>query len=312
MQSTLLRAGAFALFAVGVTACGPGVSSLPYQQPSNASITTSTSTTVTLPSLTTGSIAVTGSIGPTNVAASITELLSLSAPSDITVPLAKVRTASHVQDTPVGTANLLLYVTFSSSTAVTMTASPTLTFTSSSIDAGTMYNLALYSGGAWTAPFQSSVTPTTAGSVTFPSTATPVAIAPGAPATFVLYTGTATSTPIVLLPTSLTFDAGNPTSGSFGASETGYAGALSATMTCTENPTGQTPGSNAFVAEFTGGGTTASETPASAGASVTFSVSSGAETGACSVVVSDTNGNTATETIDVSSTNVTVTGKQRN
>ena len=312
MQSTVLRAGAFVLFAISVTACGPS-STVPYQQPTNSSITSSTSGTTTLPSLTTAGFTVTGSIGPTSVAATIAEKLSLSAPSDITVPLAQRRVASHTQSgTPVGTANLLLYVTFSSSTDVTMTTSPALTFASSAIASGTMYNLALYANGAWTAPYQPGVTATTAGTVSFPSTSTSVSITPTAPATFVLYTGDATTSAIVLLPTSLSFDAGNPSSGSFGASEVGYAGALSATMTCTENPTGQTPGSNAFVAEFTGGGTTASETPSAAGASVTFNVSSGAETGSCSVVISDTNNNSSTETIDVSATSLTVTGKQRN
>ncbi|MGA3037501.1 MAG: hypothetical protein ABSE64_08420, partial [Vulcanimicrobiaceae bacterium] len=236
--STILRAGVFALFAMSVTACGPGVSSLPYQQPTNGSITSSTSSSTTLPSLTTSSFTVTGSLGPTSVVAKITETLGLSAPSNITVPLAQRHAASHTQSgAPVGTANVLLYVTFSSTTAVTMTTSPALTFTSSAIASGTMYNLAVYASGAWTAPFQPGVTATTAGTVTFPSTNTAVSIAPDAPATFVLYTGDATTSAIVLLPTSLSFDAGNPSSGSFGASEVGYAGALSATMTCTENPT---------------------------------------------------------------------------
>ncbi len=312
MRSTMLRTGVLVALTAMLTACGGGnTNSLPYQPPSGSSFTTSTTSSTTLPSLTSSGFTVTGTLSATSVAALIQELLSVSAPSGVT-PLSQRRAAaSHTLGAVVGTATNLLYVTFSSSTTVTLPTSPALTFTSSAIVSGTAYSLALFSGGAWTAPIGVAQLGGT-GTVSFPSYNTPVTIGPNAPATYVLYTGTATTTAIVLLPATLTFDAGAPSSSSFSASEISYSGAFSATMTCTENPAGQSPGSNAFVAQFMGGGTTASQTPSSAGGTVTFNVNSGAETGACPVVVTDTNGNTSTVTIDVSSSSVTVTGKQRN
>ena len=305
----MIRAGALALIAL-LSACNGG-SSVPYQPLFSSSVTTSTSGSVPLPSLSISGYTVTGTLPPASAAVAIHEAISASAPSGVT-PLSTSRQAQsrQTQGAVVGTASNLLYITFTSSASVTLTASPALTFTAASIAAGTVYNIALFSDSAWTAPFEEPQTGS-AGSVSFPSTNTPVTIGPSSPATFVLYTGDATTTAVALVPSSLSFDAADPSSGSFGASEVDYSGAFSATMTCTENPAGQSPGSNAFVAEFTGGGTTSSQTPSAAGGSVTFNVSSGAETGTCTVAVSDTNGNSSTETISVSSTNVTVTGNQR-
>jgi hypothetical protein len=307
----ILRAGVLALFTLCVTACGGGSSGggLPYQPPQSGSIMTSTTASVALPSLSLSGYTVTGSLPPASVAAAIKEALSISAPSGVT-PLSKRRVTSRTQGAIVGTASSLLYITLSSDTTVTLTMTPSLTFTAAPIVSGTAYSLGLYSEGAWSAPV--ALATGGDGTVTFASANTAVTIGPSSPATFVLYTGDATTTAIALLPLSLNFDSGNPTTASFAASEIDYAGAFSATMTCTENPAGQSPGANAFVAQFTGGGTTSSQTPSSAGGSVAFSVDSGAETGTCSVAVSDTNGNSSTETIDVSSSSLTVTGKQRN
>ena len=202
-------------------------------------------------------------------------------------------------------------MTFSSDAPVTLTGSPALTFTNDSLVTGDAYSLAIYQSGAWTAPFAG---PSTAASssVSFASVTTPITIGPGASVTIALYTGTIVEGLVpVLTPTSLAFDASNPTTMTFNASELEYAGAFSATLACTENPAGQTPVSNAYVAQFSGGATTATGTPSAPGGSVTFTVQSGAETGSCTATVTDTNNATSTVSITVSSTSVTVTGKQR-
>ncbi|HTX56017.1 MAG TPA: hypothetical protein VMD47_02845 [Candidatus Acidoferrales bacterium] len=292
-----LRAGLLLTFVAAITACAsPQYFTVPAAIPSSGTFTTSTSGSTTLPTLATSGITVTGSAPSANAAVTVTESLSTSAPGGVTAFKAKRDLTSSV--------NVVLYVTLSSTSTVTLSASPAFTFTSSSIASGTAYSLAEVSGsGTWTAPFAGPQT-ASSGSVAFASVDTQLTIAAGAPITFALYTGTE-ATPVAS-PASLLFDATNPTPMPFSVSETDYAGAFDATMTCTENPSGQSPASDAFVAQFSNGTASATATPASAGAATTFTVDGGAETGSCTATVTDSDENSATISITVSSTGVTV------
>jgi hypothetical protein len=309
--SFMRMAAAVALTAL-VAACGSNnVTTAPIIQ-SQAAFTTSTTSTSALPTLGTAGYTVTGTAPQATAAVTITESVGPGAPSGIT-PLSTRRTAAAATNTD------LLYVTFSSTSTVTLAASPALTFTSSSITSGTAYSIGENVNGTWTAPFAGPQT-ASGNSVTFASVATPLTITPNAPVTFVLYTGSvATPTPSpspspspsptptpVVSPATLVFDASAPTSHPFSVSETNYAGAFNATMTCTANPAVQTPPANAFVAQFSNGTTSASGTAASAGAAVAFTVASGAETGSCSVSVADASGHASGLAVTVSTTGVTI------
>ena len=314
MPSTILRTGVLVLVTSMLAACGGGGTSLPYQAPQGGAITTSDTNSVALSSLTLSGFTVSGTVPPANAAVTLKEALSISSPSG--VPALSAARAANVRSTASGTATNtdVLYVTFSSAVPVTLTGSPALTFTSDALTTGVSYSLAIYQSGAWMAPFAG---PSTAasGAVSFASVTTPITIGPDASVTFVLYSGTIFEGVLpTVTPTSLAFDASNPTSLTFTATELEYASAFTATMACTENPTGQSPASNAYVAEFTGTGTTATTatgTPSSPGGGVVFTVQGGAETGSCTVTVTDANNATATVAITTSSTSVTVTGKHR-
>lgn len=303
-RTIALRTGTALALVSLLAACNvSGSGYTPAAHPSNGTFTTSTSASVTLPSLTASGITVSGSAPAANAAVSVTETLSTTAPSGVSALKAR-REASASLD-------VLLYVTFSSTSTVTLTASPALTFASSSITPGTSYYLGEIAGsGTWTAPFTGPQT-ASGDSVSFPSVTTPVTISSGAPVTFALYSGTApTPTPSptpAASPASLLFDATAPgASQTFAVSEAGYSGTFTGTMTCTENPAGQTPPASAFVAEFSNGTATATATPASAGAAATFTVMGGAETGSCTATVSDSNLNSVAVGITVSTTSVTI------
>jgi hypothetical protein len=305
---SILTLGGVLTLAALVTACSPGsvtpAFGIPTASPSpspsakpSGTLTTSVSGSVPLPALGAATYTVAGSVPVANAAVGLTETLSATAPASVT-PLSVRRdfAAPNVD---------LLYVTFSSTASVTLSQSPALTFTSPSITSGTSYSLGEYVNGTWAAPFGTAQT-ASGTSVSFPSFATAVTITPTAPVTFVLYSGTY-PTPIVST-TSLDFDALNPSPQPFTVSEVNYAGAFTGTMTCTENPAGQTPSANAFVAQFSGATTTSTQTPSSAGGNVTFTVDPGAETGSCQLSVMDAKGNSGTLTVNVSTSSVTIDG----
>jgi hypothetical protein len=309
--TTILRAGVLVLVTAMLAACGGSSNGLQYQAPPGGSVTTSDTTSVALSTLTVSGYTVSGSLPQANGAVTVKEALSVSAPSGVSA-LSAAR-ASNIRGTASGAATNTdyLYVTFTAAAPVTLTGSPALTFTSDLLTTGVSFSLAIYENGAWMAPFAG---PSTAANstVSFASVTTPITIGPGASVTFALYSGTIVEGIVpVVTPASLAFDASNPTTNTFTATELEYAGAFNATMACTENPAGQTPGSNAYVAQFSGGLTTASATPSAPGGSATFTVQSGAETGSCTATITDTNNASSTVSITVSSTSVTVTGKQR-
>jgi|GEM_PF-3341843 epidermal growth factor receptor substrate 15 len=312
MYSTILRAGVLVLVTAMLAACGGSSNGLQYQASPSGSVTTSSTSSVALSTLSVSVYTVSGSLPAANAAVTVKEALSVSAPSGVTALNAARASNLRGKLSSAPTNTDILYVTFSSATPVTLTGSPALTFTSGSLVTGDAYNIAIYQNGAWTAPFAG---PSTAQNsvVSFASVTTPITIGPNNSVTFVLYSGTIVEGIVpIASPTSLAFDASTPTTMTFGVSEIEYAGAFSATLSCTENPAGQSPGSNAYVAQFSGGLTTASERPSAPGGSATFTVQSGAETGSCTATITDTNSASTTVSITVSSTALTVTGKQRN
>lgn len=129
--------------------------------------------------------------------------------------------------------------------------------------------------------------------------------------------GTATPTPVPgspsLSPTTLTFDAGAPTSAPFTVTQTGDTAAFSAAITCAPAATpSPVPSASPtagpaypFVAQLAA--TTATPTNGVA----TFSVISGNYVGICSVIVTGAGGNTATETVNVDAVALGLYSSQR-
>lgn len=245
---------------------------------------------------------VTGSLPAANVVAKVTESLSASAPSGVTA-LSKHRdTASP---------DALLYVEFSSTSSVTLSAIPMLAFTSSSISSSNTYYLALDTSSGWQIPISGPGT-VSGDTVTFASTSGTVAITPSAPAVFALYAASAVTpspspTPVAS-PNALLFDESNPAPQTFTVTETGYSGAFTEQTSCTASPVpSPAPTSSPYVAQVS----PSSATPASAGAAVTFTVTPGEETGNCTITVTDSNSASATVSVGVALDQVIIYDRKR-
>jgi len=303
--------GCLLVFTAAVfVACSNSRGYVPPASPSSATsatVTTSTSSTVTLPGVSTAGISVTGTLPVANAAVSVTETISVSAPSG-TTPLVKARDAdASPSPTPI------VYLTFSSSSSVTLSAIPALTFTLPSVTSGDSYYLALDTGSGWQTPVSGPGT-VSGNVVTFASATGSVAITPTQPAVFALYAiATQTPTPSpsptpVASPNSLVFDESSPAPQTFSVSEAGYAGAFTESTSCTASPSpSPVPTSSPFVAEVS----PTSATPSAAGAAVSFTVTPGYETGSCTVTVSDSNAATATISVVVGSDQVIIYKRKR-
>jgi hypothetical protein len=215
----------------------------------------------------------------------------------------------------------ILYIQFVSSSNVTINGTPGVTFTLPSVSAGTSYFIASYGQGGWTYPAEGPGT-VSGNTVSFPinTGGSGIAISPTAPVEIALYSITGPA----LTPTTLTFSAGSPTSAPFTVTEPGDTAAFTAAISCaTASPTPTPSGgpvsevrvqsavtptptpSPAFVAQL--GATSATPT----GGVASFTVISGSEPGACSVVVTDAQSASSTETVDVDQTSVGIYSVQR-
>lgn len=281
----------------------------PTPAPSSATVTTSTTTTVTIPKVTTTGVSLVSTLPVANVAASVTETISVSAPSGST-PLARGREDATATPAPIA------YVELTSTSSVTLSAVPEFVFTLSSVTPGDSYYLAYFNGTEWITPADGPAT-VSGDTVTFVSIPGSIPITPSQPALAALYASSATPTPSptpiptpVASPSSLTLTAGG-SAGTFTVSETGNSAAFASSISCTLNPspaptpTATPPGN--VVATVS----PASGTPASAGAAVTFTVTPGDESGACTVTVTDANSAAITIPVTVSTTNLSVYGKPR-
>jgi hypothetical protein len=321
-----LRLGALIITAA-IAACSGSVNTTPLAPASSQAGTTSTTSNTTLPSASSGGITSNVTLPPTSSSTTITESVSVH-PFGSTPILSTARSAQSASRSPqAATAPFpLLYVQFVSSSSVTIDGTPGVSFTLPSITAGTSYFLASYGPGGWTYPAEGpgSVSGTT---VSFPISvgSNTIAISPTNPVEVALYALTGPA----LTPTTLTFSAGSPTSAPFTVTEPGATAAFTAAISCataSPAPTPTAPSSNgpaseirvesavtpspspspAFVAQL--GATSATPT----GGVATFTVISGTQPGACSVVVTDAQSASSTETVDVGQTSLGIYSVDRN
>jgi hypothetical protein len=293
-----------------VAACASGTDRAYYPVPtasptalaSSGTVTSSTTVTVPLPTLGVTGVTVAGTLPTANVAASITEGLSLGAPTGATAFAAR-------RDTP-ASPSPIVYVEFSSSTSVTLSATPALAFTLTSITSGDAYYLAYYNGTTWAAAYDGPGT-VNGNTVSFAAFAGAIPITAAQPAIFALYaTPASTPTPVptpVASPNAVALaPGGSPVT--FSVSEAGNAAAFTSAISCSTNPTpSPVPTSDAFVAQVS----PASATPSSAGGAVTFTATPGNETGSCTVTITDANNASITVPVTVSTTNVIIYGTSR-
>jgi len=269
--------------------------------------------TVALPTIGVSGISVSGSLGAA-IAASLTESISVSAPSGVATLLAqRLNATAYRSDT--STLSPVAYVEFSSSTNATLNAIPGFTFTLPQIISGDSYYLAFYNYVApgWVYPVDGPAT-VNGSTVTFASVGYPIAITPTHPAIFALYAAptpsgapTPASTPVAS-PNALALYVSNPAvAATFTVTEPNDTAEFTSSISCTENPLNQSPASSPFVAEVS----PQYAAPDSLGAAVTFTVTPGAETGSCTVTVTDANSAKATVSVTVSSTNLSVYGAHR-
>jgi hypothetical protein len=309
-----------------IAACGGGaVDTTPLAAPPSQTVTTSISTNTTLPPASAGGVTSGVTFPPTSGATSITETVSVHTFGGAPV-LSVGRAVQSTGRSPLAaTAPFpVLYIEFVSSSNVTIDGTPGVTFTLPSIAAGTTYFLASYGGSGWTYPVGNAGI-VSGSTVSFPLSTTngDLTISPTAPIMIALYSITGPA----LSPTTLTFGAGNPTSAPFTVTEPGATAAFTAAINCTVaspvpspspsnlpaaearvqtvQPT-PTPSPEAtFVAQL--GATSA--TPTSGVAS--FTVTSGSYPGTCSVVVTDAQSASSTETVNVDATSLGVFSVQR-
>ncbi len=319
-----LRLGAILVTAAFAACGGGGVDTTPLAAPPSQSGTTSTSTNTSLPPASSGGVTASVVFPPTSSTTTITETVSNHTFGGIPVLSAATRAAQGSRSPLAAVLPFpVLYVQFVSSSSVTLDGTPGVTFTVASVPAGTTYFLAEYNGTAWTYPVGNAGT-VSGTSVSFPVSTTNqgLTISPAAPIEVALYSITGPA----LTPTTLTFDAGNPTSAPFTVTEPGATAAFTAAISCaTASPVPEPSGSSlpasevrpqivqatpspgpTFVAQL--GATSA--TPANGVA--TFTVSSGTYPGTCSVVVTDAQSASSTATVNVDAAAVGIYSTARN
>ncbi|MGD1065182.1 MAG: hypothetical protein ABR975_00010 [Vulcanimicrobiaceae bacterium] len=309
-----------ALVVATLAACG-NATSPPQNRPAPGASDTTTATLSTTASTVFSTITISGisansTLPPGSVAAIITETIATS-PFDGDAALASSRLAAAAKRSAAALdPTAIAYVQFAANESVTLTGSPTITFTLPSITSGDSYDLAAYEDGAWVAPAAGPGT-VNGDTVAFGGGATgTVTITPGAPLELAIYatptsptptptpTASPTPTPVptpVASPTSLLFDASNPTAQTFTVSEAGDTANYAGAITCST-----APAAGNFVAELTA----ATATPNGAG-TATFTVQGGDEVGTCTVTVTDANNATAAVAVTVDASTVTVSGKSR-
>jgi hypothetical protein len=259
---------------------------------------------VTFPAVPSGGIAATAQFPSASVATAITETASTAEFAGLPALSVARKPAARgaLDDTATAT---ILYLGFTTTTAVTFLGTPAVTFTLPAITPGQSYYLATYDAAttAWTIPAAGPAT-ISGTTVSFPLTGTgTTTISPNAPLYVALYsTATASPSPspsprpspnpspspspspsppvgaVVATPTALTFTTSASTAQTFAVSESGYTGtfsAVSSTPAVATVAAGQTAGTFT-VTPLESGTTTITITGASGGAAATVSVSVGA------------------------------------
>jgi hypothetical protein len=302
------RLAAFAV-AAAMTACGGGsVATSPLASPTpppSVNVASSTTGPTVVPALASGGVTATGSLAASNVATTILADLAVAPPSGVpALSISRANAASRTFTADTSSDTPLAYESFGAPVAVTIAAGSSLTFSLSSVTVGVNYFLAYYNGTAWVAPFAGP------GVVSGTSvTVSPVpsfSIAANGQATFALFSSPAV--PPVTSLTTVSFDVtATPAPQTISVSEPNFAGAFTPSMTCTASPSGQSPASSAFVAQIS----PTQATPASAGASVAFTITPGLETGTCSLTFSDGSRSSAAVTVTTSGSTLGVSSAVR-
>jgi len=309
------------LVTAAIAACGGGsVDYTPLGPAATQSASTSTTGTTSLPPASSGGITAAVVLPPASGAATVTETVSHTTFNG-TPALSLARRAQSGSRSPQAVAPPfpVLYLEFVSSTSVTLTGSPGVTFTLPSIASGQQYFLAAYGPNGWTYPVEGPGT-VSGSTVTFPiGTGTPLTISPTAPAIVALYTAGGPG----ISPALLTFDVNNPSTASFTVTEPGDTAAFTAAIVCatpspsptpTQLPAGiartpqtvqASPTPTPFVAQLGA----SSATPVNG--SATFAVTSGNQLGSCSVTVTDSQNFTVAGGVAVDATNLSVSSVTR-
>ncbi len=299
-----LRLGAILLTAAVAACGGGGVDTTPLAAPSSQSVTLSTTSNTTVPPAGAGGVTAAVVLPPASVAASITESVSVHTFGSTPVLSSSRAAGQSASRSPLAaTAPFpVLYVQLLTSETVTLNGTPGISFTLPSIPAGTTYFLAQYNGTNWVYPEGSAGT-VSGTTVSFPvSTSGSLTFTAAAPVEVALYAITGPA----LTPATLTLDAGNPTSAPFTVAEPGDTAAFTAAITCAAATPPATPSPSASpvpTATPTAGAAYVAQLAATSATPVngvaTFTVDSGSMPGACSVIVTDAQSASSTETVNV-------------
>jgi hypothetical protein len=268
----------------------------PTAGPSNTqTIQTSTTSPVTMPPLSDGTVAVAGTLPTASVVATLTETITPTLPSGIATFTSIARASASSRRTA-SIATPVVYVEFTATQSVTLNGVPAFSFSDPSAVAGDAYEIALYAqqtNGTWDNLYDGPGT-VNGTAISFAAAAGTLTVASGAPIVIALWdegpaatptptptpTVTPTATPIpavtpVASPSSVNFDlSASPTPAAVSVSEPNYTGSFSAAMICTP-ASGQT---GTAVATLTGPTT-----------GTLFTVAPGDELGTCNLTITDTN-----------------------
>lgn len=284
----------------------PKPTATPTAGPSNMqTIQTSTTSPVTLPPLSDGTVSVSGTIPTANVVATLTETITATEPSGIAT-FSSIARASASSRRTAGITPPVVYVEFTATQSVTLNGVPAFSFTDPSAVAGDSYELALYAqqtDGAWNNLYDGpgTVSGTT---IAFAAAAGSLTVASGAPVVLALWDEGPAATPTpaptpspVASPSSVDFDlSSSPTPAAVAVSEPNYSGTFTAAMSCTP-ASGQT---GTAVATLTG--------PTSG---TSFTVAPGDELGTCNLTITDASDSFTVVPVASSEANLGVFGTKR-
>jgi|HubBroStandDraft_1064217.scaffolds.fasta_scaffold33881_2 hypothetical protein len=279
-----------------------------------ASVGTSTTTSVTVPTIGISGITSSATLPAASSVVTITETISTTPPDGATA-LGAARAAAALRQPASASYVAIAYIEFSANGTVTLDGQPGISFTLPSITPGDSYYLAAYENATWDAPAAGPAT-VSGTTVSFPaSTQGTLTITAATPIIVALYatttpTPTPTPTPVptpVVTPAALIFNAADPTTQNVVVSETGDTAAYTAAIVCAETTPVPNPApAQNYVAQLP----QASATPNPSGAA-TFGVEGGGDPGTCTVTITDSHSATVTVSVAVDAANLTVSGKSR-
>lgn len=266
------------------------MNTIPVSTTPNANFTSATSSSVTLPTLTSAGATVTGTLPSANAIAAVSESISASVPSGVPALAVSRTTASTRALQALPAATPIEYVEFSSSTSVTFSAGGTLSVALPQLTAGVSYDLAEYATPNWTAPVAGPGT--LAGTTVTLSGLPSFTVGPGAPLIFVLYSIVASGSPspspspapVVLSTSSLAFNG----TGTSNAQTVTASQISSSSFAATTAGVGQNGSCSGIATISPTSGTTFTVTPVAAG-TCTFTIAgAGGQSATVSIVVTTT------------------------